>query len=130
MQFVLLPLHTIHLESDLVKGQVVVGVASWFPIDGVSLILGNDLAGGKVLLNPEVTAVPISEHPEELEQTNCEIFPVCVVTRAMSEKQKQDLLHDSDIALADSFMTAEEDINFLSAASAHSRSVAVPKKPS
>lgn len=34
MRFVLLPLHLIHLESDLVKGQVVVGVTSEFSIDG------------------------------------------------------------------------------------------------
>lgn len=29
----------------------------YVPIEGVSFILGNDLAGGKVLVNPEVTAV-------------------------------------------------------------------------
>lgn len=81
-----------------------------FPL---TLILGNHLAGGKVLINPEVTAVPLSEHPEELEQTVREIIPVCTVTCAVSEKQKQDLLNNSDIAFADSFMTAEEDINFL-----------------
>jgi len=72
MHFVGVPLHAIHLDSDLVKGRVVVGVRSQFPIEGVSFILGNDLAGGKVLVNPEVCSV-------------------CAVTRAMSERQKQEL---------------------------------------
>ena len=56
MQFVGIPLHTIHLDSELVTGPVIVGVSDEFPVGGVSFILGNDLAGGKVLLNPEVTA--------------------------------------------------------------------------
>ena len=45
-----LTLHRIHLKSDLVSGVVVViGVHPTLPIPGVSLILGNDLAMGKVI---------------------------------------------------------------------------------
>lgn len=53
-----IPLHTIYLKSELVSGPVVIGVDNRFPVDGVSLILGNDLAGGKVLVKPDVTCIP------------------------------------------------------------------------
>lgn len=53
MRFIGVPLHTVCIECNLVKGHVVVGVRLELPVDGVDLILGNDLAGGKVLLNPK-----------------------------------------------------------------------------
>lgn len=59
-------LHSIRLDCDLLKGDVVVGVSPQLPIDGVALILGNDLAEGKVLLNPEVTAIPLPERSRDL----------------------------------------------------------------
>lgn len=40
-------------------GPVPVGVCLCFPIKGVDFILGNDLAGGKILVMPEVTAIPV-----------------------------------------------------------------------
>ena len=43
------PLHTIYLKSDLVSGAAIVGLRPTLPIEGVSLILGNDLAGEKVI---------------------------------------------------------------------------------
>lgn len=76
MQWVGVPLHAVHLDCDLVKGCVVVGVSPQFPIDGVGFILGNDLAGGKVLLNPEVTAVPLPEQSSDLQR---EYPGVCVL---------------------------------------------------
>ncbi|KAJ8349457.1 hypothetical protein SKAU_G00245870 [Synaphobranchus kaupii] len=42
------PLHCVNLESDLVRGEVVVGVLSVLPVEGVDVILGNDLAGALV----------------------------------------------------------------------------------
>ncbi|KAJ8349011.1 hypothetical protein SKAU_G00276000 [Synaphobranchus kaupii] len=42
------PLHCVNLESDLVWGEVVVGVLSVLPVEGVDVILGNDLAGDHV----------------------------------------------------------------------------------
>ena len=41
-------MHTIHLNSDLVSRTVFVGLHLTLPIGGVSLILGNDLAGERV----------------------------------------------------------------------------------
>ena len=40
-------LHKVNLVSDLVAGSVVVGIRPTIPIKGVSLLLGNDLAGVK-----------------------------------------------------------------------------------
>ena len=48
MDVLRVPLHQIHLQSDLISGPVVVRVRPNLPVKGVSLILGNDLAGGKV----------------------------------------------------------------------------------
>ncbi len=44
------PLHHVFLKSDLVTGLVTLGVCLQLPVDGVDLILGNDLAGGQVFL--------------------------------------------------------------------------------
>lgn len=53
------PLHTNYLESDLVTGLVVVGVHPCFPIKG------KNCGEGKVVVKPEVTAVPVvSEYPD------------------------------------------------------------------
>ncbi|XP_035235565.1 uncharacterized protein LOC118206694 [Anguilla anguilla] len=86
MGFTNVPLHAVCLKSDLVTGRVVVGVRPSLPVDGVSFILGNDLAGGRVLVNPEVTPVPIVDRPDELTQKYPDVFPTCAVTRAMSKR--------------------------------------------
>lgn len=63
------------------------GVQDQLPIEGIDLILGNDLAGGKVFLaTPEVTECPT---PDILCHTSSglgdsTVFPACVVTRAQA----------------------------------------------
>lgn len=42
------PLHNVHLCSDLISGLVRLGVREQILVEGVSLIIGNNLAGGKV----------------------------------------------------------------------------------
>ncbi len=39
------PLHKLVLQSDLIQGEVEVSVCSCLPVEGVQVILGNDLAG-------------------------------------------------------------------------------------
>ena len=56
--FVNVPLHNIYLSSDLVNGPVAVGIRQTLPFKGVRLLLGNDLAGEKVVVNPLVTDTP------------------------------------------------------------------------
>ena len=61
------PLHAVHLESDLVSGPVAVGLRPFLPVKGISLILGNDLAGDKVVVNPQVSEIPSKEVKWELD---------------------------------------------------------------
>jgi len=86
-----IPLHKVFLQSDLVSDTVVVGVRHSLPVRGVDLILGNDLAGEKVIASPHML-----NDPEELSHTAHEvqtIYPACAVTRAMA---RQRLLEESD----------------------------------
>ncbi len=50
-----IPLHNLKLQSDLVTGDVSLGIIESLPFDGIHLILGNDLAGDKVKANPILT---------------------------------------------------------------------------
>ncbi|XP_062567274.1 uncharacterized protein LOC134229543 [Saccostrea cucullata] len=76
------PLHVIDLKSDLVSGSVVVGVRPTLPVKGVSLLLGNDLAGGRVVPDPIICEKP--SLIGEVEEENKELFPSCAITRAMA----------------------------------------------
>ncbi|KAJ8018564.1 hypothetical protein HOLleu_43376 [Holothuria leucospilota] len=85
--FISVPLHKIDLKSDLVSGSVIVGVRPTLPVKGVSLLLGNDLAGGKVVANAILTDKPCDyNNTEQLEKEFPNLFPACAVTRAMSQK--------------------------------------------
>ena len=53
-----IPLHHVKLSSDLVSGLVVIGITPSLPFKGVHLLLENDLAGNKVVVNPLVTDTP------------------------------------------------------------------------
>lgn len=54
------PLHQLVLNCDLVQGEVSVGVWSQLPVEGVHMILGNDLAGDKVWADgvPNIVRLP------------------------------------------------------------------------
>jgi hypothetical protein len=59
------PLHVVNLKSDIVTGRVTVGVRHCLPVERIYLILGNDLAKGKVLVDPCVTEKPSTTHGTE-----------------------------------------------------------------
>ena len=100
--FVNVPLHNIYLSSDLVTGLVAVGIRPSLPFKGVHLLLGNDLAGDKVVVNPLLTNIPcIDQPPDPIEQEIPDLYPSCAVTRAMVKKAKQ---NDGDIDLTDTFL--------------------------
>ena len=100
--FVNVPLHNIYLSSDLVTGLVAVGFRPSLPFKGVHLLLGNDLAGDKVVVNPLLTNIPcIDQPPDPIEQEIPDLYPSCAVTRAMAKKAKQ---NDGDIDLTDTFL--------------------------
>lgn len=80
-------LHCINLNSDLVSGPVTVGVRSSLPFKDVQLLLGNDLAGDKVMVNPIVTDKPsLNGEEDPLVQEVPDLYPACAVTRAMANK--------------------------------------------
>ncbi|KAK0152609.1 hypothetical protein N1851_005866 [Merluccius polli] len=65
MKVLQVPLHNVMLNSDLFQGQVAVGVSPALPIQGITLILGNEVAGGCVWADvpppppPVVSSVPL-----------------------------------------------------------------------
>ena len=87
MEIFSVPLHKINLKSELVSGPVVVGVRPELPVKGVSMLLGNDLAGGKVLPDPIVTQKPCTLVDNN--ESDSELFPACAVTRSMTRKAMQ-----------------------------------------
>ena len=102
--FVNVPLHNIYLSSDLVKGPVAVGIRPSLPFKGIHLLLGNDLAGDKVVVNPLLTSTPcVDQPPDPIEQEIPDLYPSCAVTRAMAKKAK---LYDGmqDINLTDTLI--------------------------
>uniref|UniRef100_A0A3B3H3T2 Gypsy retrotransposon integrase-like protein 1 n=1 Tax=Oryzias latipes TaxID=8090 RepID=A0A3B3H3T2_ORYLA len=110
--FMTLPLHSINLNSVLVSGKVSVAVCPSIPINGVSLILGNDLAGDRVLAAPVVTSTPTElECPDKLEQEYPDVFPVCAVTRAMSKKPLEKEM-DPHVDLSDTFLAKCDTFGF------------------
>ena len=81
------PLHNIFLYSELVTGPVAAGIRSSLPFDGNHLLLGNDLAGAKVVLNPLVCdKTLIDQSPDLVGQEFPDLFPACAVTRAMAKR--------------------------------------------
>ena len=102
--FANVPLHNIYLSSDLVNGPVAVGIRQTLPFKGVHLLLGNDLAGDKVVVNPLVTDTPcMNQSPDPIEQELPDLYPSCAVTRAMAKKAML-TENQSDIDLTDSFI--------------------------
>jgi hypothetical protein len=115
--FAPIPLHVINLKCGLVAGPVSVGIVSKIPVEGVSLLLGNDLAGDKVMMNPCMCKTPvINEGTKVLEIENPGLFPACVVTRAMANRANKTNTEsvkgdngDMSVALSDTFFANIDD---------------------
>lgn len=89
--FTPVPLYTINLQCDLVKGPVTVGIVQTLPMNGIHFLLGNDLAGDKVRADPVVSTEPISKVEAEIPQeTYPGSFPACVVTRSASRATSEE----------------------------------------
>jgi RNase H-like domain found in reverse transcriptase/Reverse transcriptase (RNA-dependent DNA polymerase)/Integrase zinc binding domain/Integrase core domain len=87
----------------LVTGTVFVGLTSSLPFKGVHLLLGNDLAGDKVRVDPIVTDTPsVDQSIDPVEQEMPDLYPSCAVTRAMAKKAVQN--DNSDLDLSDTFI--------------------------
>ena len=83
------PLHEVNIKSSLINGNIVIGMRPSFPVEGISLILRNDLAGEKVMVDPRVVEKPRDdEKTERLAEKFPGIFPASVVTRSMKAKKE------------------------------------------
>ena len=83
------PLHEVNIKSSLINGNIVIGMRPSLPVEGISLILGNDLAGEKVMVYPRVVEKPRDdENTEKLAEKFPGIFPASVVTRSMKAKRE------------------------------------------
>ena len=99
-----IPLHHVNLSSDVVTGLVVIGITPSLPFKGVHLLLGNDLAGDRVVVNPLITDTPnIGQTDDPIEQEIPDLYPSFAITRAMAKKA---ILKNSnaDIDLTDTFI--------------------------
>ncbi|XP_063963929.1 uncharacterized protein LOC135156194 [Lytechinus pictus] len=104
--FVKAPLHVVDLKSDLVSGSVKMAVRPSLPVADVSIILGNDLAGDKVVPCPVVSAIPCeSSKTEQLVAEFPTVFPSCAVTRSMAKKVESESKSSEldEVNLGDSF---------------------------
>ena len=83
------PLHEVNIKSSLINDNIVIGMRPSLPVEGISLILGNDLAGEKVMVDPRVVEKPRDdERTERLAEKFPGIFPASVVTRSMKAKKE------------------------------------------
>ena len=83
------PLHEVNIKSSLINGNIVIGTRPSLPVEGISLILGNDLAGERVMVDPRVVEKPRDdEETERLAEKFPGIFPASVVTRSMKAKKE------------------------------------------
>ena len=66
---------------------MVIGIKPSLPFKGVHLLLGNNLAVDKVVVNPLVTDTPnIGQTDDPMEQEIPDLYPSCAVIRAMTKK--------------------------------------------
>ena len=114
------PLHHVHLTSALITGPVTVGLKSSLPFDGVHFILGNDLAGDKVKVNPLVVENPCYDQKlSYAEQEIPGLYPACVVTRSMSNKESN--RHSNEYNTEANLQVTESDSDETKACSKNTR---------
>ncbi|VDI51221.1 Hypothetical predicted protein [Mytilus galloprovincialis] len=104
------PHHRIYLKSDLITGLVIVGVRPNLPVEGVTLLPGNDLARNKVVVVPIVTSQFEPMVDFKSPEHDAELYPAFVVTRAMARKQQDENLQEDKFDYMDLSYTFLADI--------------------
>lgn len=81
------PRYSVALECDFVSGVFPVAVRPALPVEGVGMILGNDICGGNVFASGPPPPVVMSEPftSDLVSDIGNESFPVCAVTRAQAK---------------------------------------------
>lgn len=100
------PLHNIYLQTDIVMGNVCVGICPELPVEGMDIILGNNLAGGTVFPPPIVVNHPITDEKNNLSSQFPAVLSSCVVTRAQARKF-EDVVNISDYFLQSTGMSGK-----------------------
>ena len=96
-----IPLHSVDISSKFVSGPVTIGVRESLPYKDIQLLLGNDLAGDKVIVNPLITAKPcVDQTCDQSEQDDSRSYLACAITRAMNKKALK-INKDNDECLVD-----------------------------
>ena len=101
------PLQKVYLKSDLVTGPVEVGIVSEIPVEGVDVVLGNDLAGDRVKADPHMCKGPSieKEDGERKSHDDQEMCQACVKTRSKKLKAKQETSEEkNEMGLQNTFM--------------------------
>lgn len=99
MRLLSAPTHYVHVVFlSSLSGVFPVALRPCLPVSGV--ILGNDIAGGKVYPAPQVVDAPLIDSADDLVQRHPNISPVSVVTRSQKCKQTR------DVDLSDSFFAS------------------------
>ena len=100
--------HHINLKSNVVSGQVVVGVRPTLSVQYMSLLFAIDLAGAKVIMDPVVYE---EASYEENELENAGGFPASAVAlitkRPLAEEEtllQGGIIETSDVELKDTFV--------------------------
>ncbi|CAI5662792.1 unnamed protein product [Oreochromis niloticus] len=90
------PVHRVFIKSKLVTGFFPVAVCPALPIEGVAMLLGNDIAGGLVLPRLEVLDNPLNQKTSDVSM-HPGLYPACAIIRAQARK-------DTDVDLSDSVL--------------------------
>ena len=59
------PHQEVNIKSSLINGNIVTGMRPSLPVEAISLIFGNDLAGEKVMVDPRVVEKPRDDENTE-----------------------------------------------------------------
>ena len=105
------PLQKVYLKSDLVTGPVEVGIVSEIPVEGVDLVLGNDLAGDRVKADPHMCKGPSieKEDSDKKSQDDQGTDQACVVTRSKKLKAKQETSEEkNEMGMENTFMNQND----------------------
>lgn len=108
-------LHKVFLSCGLVEGDVHIAVRPALPIEGIDVILGNDLAGNHVW----ATRCPVKVSAQAKEPDDCElnfpdVFTACAVTRAAAKAKSDKSTENGDfkvqIDLPKSFSISQQEL--------------------
>ena len=94
------PVEDLFLESSLVKGQVRLAVVDKLPINGVDVIIANDLMNTEKTFTSSEAVPLVTPRPNPTEHTD-KLFTVAAVTRSKEKKENEQYLSN----LGDLFCT-------------------------